>query len=167
MAEAIPGFRDVAMVNGEPVYLFKKVQLLTYHLHSQFALTHPELFRFQDIENLPIFADNVIPTMLHHLRILPLLMTPELSPRQVEIVTGLKEDLRSGRQTTAERSAIFRAAALDACEQIVEEAKQFPNASAFILELTAERLDAYLWRLAKTESFTNITRFCDRDTIFF
>ena len=167
MAEAIPAFRDVAMVDGEPVYLFKKIQLLALHLHTRFSVSNPELFRFQDIEQLSIFADNVIPMILHHLGIISLSTTDESSPCQLDIISGLQEDLKTGRETTAERSVIFRAAALDACEQIVEEARQFHNPSAFLANLTAEQLDAYLWRLAKKGSFRDITRFCDKETIFF
>jgi Potential Queuosine, Q, salvage protein family len=147
--------------------LFKKAQLLALQLHTRFSASNPELFRFQDIEQLPIFVDNVIPTILHHLGIIPLVLTEELSQHQREIISGLQEDLKMGRETTAERSAILRASALDACEQIVEEAKRFPDASTFLANLTTEQLDAYLWRLAKKGSFRDITRFCDKHTIFF
>src|SRR2546430_17417869 len=113
MVKAIPGFQDMAMVDGEPVYLFKKVQMLAMDLHSRFSKSNPELFHFHDIDEMPIFSDNVIPIALYHLKIIPLSVTNELNPRQIDIIEGLQEDLRTGRETTTERSYIFRAAAVD------------------------------------------------------
>lgn len=167
MVEAIPGFQDMAIVDGEPVYLFKKVQLLTLDLHLRFTKSNPELFQFYDFNELSIFSDNVIPTILNHLKIIPLSITENATPRQVDIVQGLQEDLRTGRETPMDRSYIFRAAAVDACEMIVQTAKAFPNAKGFIRNMTAEQVDAYLWQMAKHGSKRDVTRFCDANTIFF
>ena len=167
MAEALPGFRDVAIVDEEPVYLLKKIQLLTRDLYERFSKSHPEMFNFYDIGELTIFSDNVIPTILHHLKIIQLPIPCDATPRQVDILEGLQVDLRTGRETTAERSYIFRAAAVDACEIIVETAKTFPHAPSFIKNMTAAEINAYLWQLAKQGGLRDITRFTDPNTVFF
>jgi hypothetical protein len=167
MVEAIPGFRDMAVVDGEPVYLFKKIQLLTQDLYERFSKSHPDIFNFYDIDQLTIFSDNVIPTILHHLNIIRLDIPDDGTPRQIGITEGLQEDLRTGRETTEERSYVFRAAAVDACEIIVETAKSVPNAPQFLKNMTAEHIDAYLWQLAKKGELRDIIRFSDPNTVFF
>jgi hypothetical protein len=167
MVEAIPGFRDMAMIEGEPVYVFKKIQVLTLNLHTRFSSSYPELFCFHDIDELPIFSDNVIPTILNHFKILPLSISADAMSRQIDIIKGLQEDLRTGRETTMERSYIFRAAAVDACEIIVKTATELPTLSPSINNMTAHQLDAYLWRLAKQGSNRDIIRFSDPNTIYF
>lgn len=157
----------MAIVNGNPVYIFKKVQLLTLDLHTRFSKSHPELFQFYDIECLSIFSDNVIPTLLNYLKIIPLSIASDSTPTQVDIIEGLQEDLRSGRESTTERSFIFRAAAVDACGIIVQYARNLPGANTFIKAMKAEQLDAYFWRLAKKVSARNIIRFSDSNTVYF
>ena len=167
MAEAIPGFHDTALVDGEPVYVLKKIQLLAMDLHFRFSKSNPELFHFYDIEEIPIFSDNVVPTVLNHLKIIPLLVTKDSTPRQIGIIEGLQEDLRTGRETTTERSYIFRAAAVDACEIIVQIAREMPNAKDFIRNMTAQQIDAYLGKIAKQGSTRDVIRFCDPNTVYF
>jgi hypothetical protein len=167
MVDAIPGFRDMAIVDEKPVYLFKKIQLLTSDLHLRFSKSNPELFSFYDFDELPIFSDNVVPTILNHLNIIPLSVDLDSTLRQKHLVEGLLEDMRTGRETTMERSYTFRAAAVDACEIIVREAKEFPNANTFIRDMKAGQLDAYLWKIAKLGSTREVTRFSDPNTIYF
>ena len=167
MVEAIPGFRDVGVVDGEPVYMFKKIQLLAMDLHKRFSESRPELFYFHDIDELTIFSDNVIPTMLYHLGIITLSVDSDTTPRQVEIIQGLQEDLRTGRETTVERSYIFRAAAVDACEVMVQKAREKTDLAPFITSMTAEQIDAYLWQIAKKGATRKVTRFCDPNTVYF
>jgi len=167
MVEAIPGFRDMAVVDGEPVYLFKKIQLLTQDLYERFSKSKPDTFNFYDIDKLTIFSDNVIPTILHHLNIIRFDIPDDGTPRQIGIIKGLQEDLRTGRETTEERSYVFRAAAVDACEIIVATAKSVPHAPQFLKIMTAEQIDAYLWQLLKKGEFRDIIRFSDPNTVFF
>ena len=157
----------MAIVDEKPVYLFKKIQLLTSDLHLRFSKSNPELFHFYDFNELPIFSDNVIPTILNHLKIIPLSVAVDSTLRQRNLIEELLEDLRTGRETTMERSYIFRAAAVDACEIIVREAKEFPNANTFVRNMTAAQLDAYLWQVAKLGSAREVTRFSDPNTIYF
>jgi hypothetical protein len=167
IVEALPGFRDMALINDEPVYIFKKVQSLTMDLYKRFSSSQPELFAFYDIRDLTIFADNVIPTILHYLDIIPLAIPEDATSRQRELITELKEDLRTGRETTMERSYILRAVAVDACEIIVRTARGMEGGSGFVKEMTAEQLDAYLWQISKVGDMREIIRFCDLNTVFF
>lgn len=157
----------MAIINSKPVYLLKKIQLLVVDLHNRFSTTHPDLFSFHDISLLPIFADNVIPTILHHLRILPLTLPENCSPQQSAIIEGLKEDLRTGRETTFERSYVFRAAALDACEEIVKIAKGMGGAPEWVRGMSAVDLYGYLWKVAKVGMWRDVIRFSDPNTVFF
>lgn len=167
MVEAIPGFRDAALVDGEPVYLLKKVQLLATNLHFRFSKSNPELFHFFDVGEIPICSDNVVATVLNHLKIISLSVTKDSTPRQIGIIEGLQEDLQTGRETTTERSYIFRAAAVDVCEIILQIAQEMPNAKDFIRNMTAQQLDAYLWHIAKQGSTRDVIRFCDPNTVYF
>ena len=157
----------MAQIDTEIVYIFKKIQLLSMDLYSRFSKSNPELFNFYDISDLPIFSDNVIPTILHHLDIISLSIKPDTTARQKEILQGLEEDLKTGRETTMERSYIFRAAAVDACEEIVRIARGMSDVNSFISNMTAEQIDAYLWQVAKKGNMRNIIRFCDPNTIYF
>lgn len=157
----------MALVDGRPVYLFKKIQLLTQDLYERFSTSHPEMFNFYDIDELTIFSNNVIPTILHHLNIIRLDIPADGTPRQIDIINSLQEDLRTGRETTTERSYVFRATAVDACEIIVQTAKNSPNAPPFVRNMTAEQMDAYFWQLAKKGILRDIVRFSDPNSIFF
>jgi len=157
----------MCIIDNEPVYILKKVQLLASDLYFHFSSTKPELFNFFDIREAPIFSDNVIPTILNHLKIIPLSTPSETNSRQKQVIEELQKDLRTGRPTTRERSYVFRAAAVDACEVIVQRARGMSDGKAFIRAMTAGQLDAYLWQIAKQGETRDITRFCDANTVYF
>jgi len=162
MLTALPAFRDMAIINTKPVYLLKKILLLVLDLHTRFSTSHPTLFSFHDISHLPIFADNVIPTLLHHLRILPLTAPANATPTQVQLLQELREDLGTGRATTRERSYVFRAAAVDACEEVVRRARERGMEGVRSVDV-----DGYLWKVAKVGEMRDIVRFSDPNTVFF
>jgi hypothetical protein len=152
------------IIDNEPVYILKKVQILAFDLSRRFASPNPELFNFYNIGESPIFSDNVIPTILN---IIPLSIPSDANSREKQIIEELQEDLRTGRPTTRERSFIFRAAAVDACEVIVQRAKEMSDGKPFMKNMIAEQLDAYLWRAAKQGETRDVTRFCDANTVYF
>ena len=167
MVSALPAFRDMTIIDNQPVYLLKKIQLLVSDLHTRFSLTHPDLFNFNDINSLPIFSDNVIPTMLHHLHILPLTLPATATPQQIQLIQDLKEDLRTGRETTRERSYILRAAAVDTCEEIVQTARRMGELPEWLKGIRSVDVDGYLWKVAKVGELRDIVRFSDPNTVFF
>jgi hypothetical protein len=163
--EALPAFRDMAVINDEPVYIFKKVQLLCMDLYTRFSSCAD--FNFFDIGECSIFSDNVIPTMLYHLDIIPLCVSDDGTAGQRAVIEGLKEDLETGRETCLERSFLFRAVAVDVCEIIVRYAREFEGGREWVREMTAGQIDAYLWHIAKEDGMRDVIRFCDTNTVFF
>ncbi|KAF8947149.1 hypothetical protein BGZ47_010167 [Haplosporangium gracile] len=158
LINTFPAFQDYAEIDGEKVYVFKKAFLLASSLERRFGATEP-IFAFKGLEKSPIFADNVIPTMMVHFGILVL---PE----------SLKHTVQEDGVTTVEESYRLRAAAVDGCRVIVEKAnlKGEDKISKVEFEETGMSscdLDVYLWRVAKEPQYRKIPRFHCKDTIFF
>jgi Queuosine salvage protein len=159
---ALPAFRDIGEVNSKPVYILKKVELLSWNLYSQIGPSHPGLFSFYDVDQLTVFADNVIPTILHHLEILPLSVPTDATEKQTDLINELKEDVTTGRESTLEMSWILRAAAMDVCDEIVKRTRERD-----VEAMTCEKLDAYLWREGKKSEMRDLVRYCFKDTLVF
>ncbi|RUP43059.1 hypothetical protein BC936DRAFT_137697 [Jimgerdemannia flammicorona] len=150
---AFPGFRDMAKVDGQNVYLFKKAQILAYHLYILFRTQDPARFDFVDIASLTIFSDNVIPTMLAHLGVVRI---PDSLARRIAV----HEDIGTADATR------LRAAAIFACEEIVR-ATRGESGLGPVRDMTEADLDVYLWRLGKVGAYREVTRFELRDTVYF
>ncbi|KAI8140631.1 hypothetical protein BJV82DRAFT_580988 [Fennellomyces sp. T-0311] len=153
LVKALPGLRDVYTINGQHVYILKKAQILVYHLWMFFHDQEPDRFDFADIDNLTVFADNVVPTLLVHLGIL-------------EIPDDWKTDIESGKDLGEVRATTLRAASIVACEEIVRRTKQDPSATS-VTRMNEGDLDVYLWRLGKEGDYRKIPRFALRDTVMF
>ncbi|KAI1316251.1 hypothetical protein EDD11_010298 [Mortierella claussenii] len=157
LIETFPAFQDVAELDGQVVYVFKKALLLASSLERRFAATEP-IFAFKDIAGSPIFADNVIPTMMVHLGIL-------------ELPENLKHTVLEGGITTVEESYRLRAAAIDGCREVVEMANNEQNKIGSVnfgeKGMLNVDLDVYLWRVAKEPHYRKVPRFACKDTIFF
>lgn len=114
----MPLYRDVALYHGQPVPLYKRAQLLTADM--ALAFDHQGPGAFHDLDDLTIFADNLVPHVLRVdglLRYEPDLVTrindgeliPAGSPEETEIravglhaVERLADALRAqGTQVTA------------------------------------------------------------------
>ncbi|KAF9990960.1 Histone H2A.V [Mortierella antarctica] len=143
LINTFPAFQDYAEVDGKTVYVFKKALLLASSLERRFAKTEP-MFAFKDIKDSPIFADNVIPTLMTHLGILVL---PE----------NLKHTMEEGGVTSVEESYRLRAASIDACREVVERANDKSNKVGTVnygeQGMLAVDLDVYLWRVAKEPQY--------------
>ncbi|KAG0329425.1 hypothetical protein BG004_002337 [Podila humilis] len=159
LIETFPAFQDWAVVDGEELFVFKKALLLASSLERKFG-TSEEIFRFTDLAKSPIFADNVIPTMMVHLGILVL---PE----------NLKHTMEDGKPTSVEESYRLRAAAIDGCREIAEVAnkgrdgKKVGAVDFGIKGMNTADLDVYIWRVAKEPHYRKVPRFACKDTIFF
>jgi len=202
LVRGIPAFRDMATVQGHQIYCFKKA-LLTIHSiarrfdgagdHSSVSIPVP-----RGTDNLPIFVDNVIPSLLVHLGVVDLsTSTPSLglaglfpdtgSPEKLETLLAEaaapaenakaardrpKEVPEEGPELTTEQAYVLRAAAVDACERIVQLAKGLDVGGRADLgwmgELRAPEVDAWLWAVAKDRpDYRRLTRFVLRDTPYF
>ncbi|KAF9100278.1 hypothetical protein BGX23_000041 [Mortierella sp. AD031] len=158
LINTFPAFQDCAEIDGEKVYVFKKALLLASSLERRFGAKEP-IFAFKNLEASPIFADNVIPTMMAHFGILVL---PE----------SLKHTVQEGGVTSVEECYRLRAAAIDGCREIVERANQKGENKIGTVEfgekgMSSPDLDVYLWRVAKEPQYRKIPRFHCKDTIFF
>ncbi|CUA70477.1 hypothetical protein RSOLAG22IIIB_04215 [Rhizoctonia solani] len=138
LVKAIPGFRDMGVVDGQPVYVFKKALFLVHAVALRFktstGITVP------DTTNLPVFSDNVLPSMLVHLGILDISNGPvglrdafpdAGNPEKINKLyeAPAVEEAKRGSPTrespvlNARDAYILRAAAVDACEEIVRIAR--------------------------------------------
>ncbi|KIJ39849.1 hypothetical protein M422DRAFT_32453 [Sphaerobolus stellatus SS14] len=185
---AIPAFRDMALVNGQPIYVFKKALFLLHGIQQRLGLGSSGIPAL-DASNLPIFADNVIPSILVHLGVIDLSnaklpsvppsfkaqsnldtlldVAPKLSPEELKKLKNLKP--KEGPILTVDDSYVLRAAAIDACEIILEEAHKIEAEEfAWLKKLTLPQLDAWLWAGAKDRpDYRELERFVFRDTNFF
>ena len=78
-----------------------------------------------------------------------------------------------GPVLTEEQSYILRAAALDACERIIQVARTLDEDGLhmdqkWIRNITLPELDLWLWAVAKDRTdYRELERFVERDTVFF
>ncbi|PCH43980.1 hypothetical protein WOLCODRAFT_133053 [Wolfiporia cocos MD-104 SS10] len=196
LVRVVPAFRDMALVDGQPVYCFKKALLTIHAIALRFGSADPAPFSVPRTENLPIFADNVIPSMLVHLGVIDLsTSTPalglaslfpdagksetleallEAAPEAVGDTKGPKpkEVPKEGPVLSVEQAYILRAAAIDACELIVQAAREL-GASAgehasLYTTVTVPELDAWIWAVAKDRAdYRKLERFVLKNTPFF
>ncbi|KAK0195235.1 hypothetical protein F5146DRAFT_1024735 [Armillaria mellea] len=176
LVRAIPGFRDMALVNGHPIYCFKKALFLINGIRVRFGAASSSPFPIPPTSHLPIFSDNVIPSLLVHLGVIDLSASPILrgvfpdSHSEKKIASLLETSDVSSRQglpregpkLTAEQSFVLRAAAIDACEMIVAAAE------SAALGITLSDLDAWVWQIAKDrDDYRQLERFAEKGTVFF
>lgn len=162
------------------VYCFKKA-LLTIHTLARRFSGASSIPIPPGSDGLPIFADNVIPSLLIHLGVLDLSSTPPslgltgLFPGAGSPDTLLAEapaqeldvEVEEGPVLTAEQAYVLRAAAVDACERIVEVARGQDGAEdvAWMREVSAPEVDGWLWAVAKDRAdYRKLGRFVLRDT---
>jgi hypothetical protein len=145
LVKAFPGLHDHYTFQEDTVYLFKKAQILVYHIWFTLRDQVPDLFEFKDINELTVFADNVIPTMLAHLGIL-------------EVSKEWQDMVESNQDLTEEVATTLRAASVVACDEIVKASNGLT---------TTGGLDVYLWRLGKVGDYRKVPRFQLKDTVMF
>lgn len=123
---AMPYFRDVAKYHGRKVPFYKRAQITASDL--ALALDGEGWGRFDDLDELTIFADNLVP---HVLRVDGLLGYDDHLTNLVE----RGEPLTAGSVEEIE----IRAVALDAVEQMVAALR------AGGVEVSARELDVAIW----------------------
>ncbi|GAA5859445.1 hypothetical protein JCM1840_004620 [Sporobolomyces johnsonii] len=166
LAETFPAFRDAHLVDGEPVYLFKKALWLLTIITLRFSsdTASPPPFPLPKIEDLPVFADNVLPTLLVHLNILTLASSTDPALSSLSLSSATPPLLSS---TSATR---LRAAALDACASIVRRAHalgEHHEGREWLETWTEQQLDGWLWGLGKRDEFRSVERVAERGTVYY
>jgi hypothetical protein len=121
---AMPFYRDVARYDGLEVPFYKRAQITASDLAAAFGGRGPG--RFEDVERLTAFADNLVPHVLRHDGLL--VVEPALAEhiaRETLLPAGSREEVE------------LRAAAVHAVERLVEEIRaRGGNASARALDQT-------------------------------
>jgi hypothetical protein len=176
------------------IYCFKKALFLIHALTIRFGSITPPPFPIPSTTHIPVFADNVLPSLLIHLGVIDLSASPSLSllfpgagsnekltsllgacpPKSSE--PELKTVPKEGPILTSNQAYMLRAAAIDACEQIVHVARSLDPASLstggvsleWIKEITLPDLDMWIWAVAKDRpDYRKLERFVLRDSVFF
>ena len=138
------------------VYCFKKALFLIHAMTLRFGSSSPPPFPLPDTTKVPIFTDNVIPSLLIRLGVLDLsrakdaglrnifsgaasdanvnslLAVPKDTPAKGTAVAPdtkpEKKPPKEGPVLTLDQAYILRAAAVDACEKIAEYARELDEA---------------------------------------
>ncbi|KAI6044686.1 hypothetical protein EDC04DRAFT_2561154 [Pisolithus marmoratus] len=195
---AFPAFRDMAVIDNQPVYCFKKALFLIHAIVIRFGIRNTPLFQLPNSSQIPVFTDNVLPSMLVHFgvvdlsrstahglhtifpdapdnaRVASLLALPPPLPNS-DSRTGSDSKLfpSEGPVLNEEQAYILRAAALDACERIIQVARTLHDDSLqedqkWIQTITLPELDLWLWSVAKDRAdYRKLERFVLKDTVFF
>ncbi|GAA5979927.1 hypothetical protein JCM11641_007588 [Rhodosporidiobolus odoratus] len=169
LASTFPAFADAHVVDGEPVYLFKKALWLLTVITLRFADEKPS-FPLPEVDdtNLPIFADNVLPSLLVHHGIISLSASthPSLSALSLADPSTLL--------LPHEAATGLRAASLTACSAMVirahELAKDDDGVSGgkeWLSTWTERKLDGFLWNWGKGEEGKAVARVGERGTVYY
>ncbi|WFD29090.1 hypothetical protein MSPP1_000095 [Malassezia sp. CBS 17886] len=167
----VPGFNDSTTVDFTPAYVMKKALYLVHALREKVAQSPAgELpsaaaqmgahWQSKDAAALPMFIDNVIPTMLLYQRVL------DMSSSDVSALHAWSPDASAPVLSGADAYRV-RAGALTAGAQIVARAHacaKTDEARAWLASLTEVGLDGYLWSSAKEPALRAIPRLAERGT---
>ncbi|KAJ7188477.1 hypothetical protein C8R46DRAFT_1054817 [Mycena filopes] len=182
LVRAFPAFQDMAVVNGQSIYCFKKALFLIHAISVRFGSTNPAPFPVPSTSHLPVFSDNVLPSLLIHLGVIDISGSPNLSllfaqgsPEQLQALLATAEPgdddtskalLADGPVVTDSQAYILRAAAIDACELIIGVARTLEE--QWLRDITLPALDMWLWAVAKDRAdYRQLGRFAERNTVFF
>ena len=177
------------------VYCFKKALLTLHTIALRLGRSDSSAVPVPRTDHLPIFSDNVIPSLLIHLGVIDLrtadasLRLPQLFPEaqnperlgallaaaqpEEPVVAKIKSVPDEGPLLTVEQAYVLRAAAIDACELIVQYAKTLDVSGAtedlsWMKNMTLPELDAWVWAVAKDRpDYRKLERFALRDTAYF
>jgi len=143
----MPYFCDVELYDAVKVPFYKRAQLAAADL--SLAFEGRGLGRFDDLQNLTIFADNLVP---HVLRVDHILVYPEMLIQHIE----------SGKLIPAGSAAEIeiRACALHTVEQL----KAALNASGHAI--TSMELDFLLWNRGQQPAYKSIPRHRTRSVFY-
>ncbi|KAJ6497883.1 hypothetical protein C8R45DRAFT_143460 [Mycena sanguinolenta] len=185
LVRAFPAFQDMAVVNGQQIFCFKKALFLIHAISVRFRSADPPPFPVPSTSHLPVFSDNVLPSLLVHLGVIDISRSPNLStlfpnagaPDQLAPLlatakpgTGDVKFLpKEGPVLSADQAYALRAAAIDACERITEVAHTLDEPSLeWLSDLQLPSLDMWIWAVAKDRAdYRQLERFVLRDTVFF
>jgi hypothetical protein len=147
LLSAMPFFQDVAEYQGLSVPLYKRAQITASDLSLAFG--GEGLGTFEDLDELTIFADNLVPHVLHVDGLLD--YDPALAER---IDAG--ELILAGSAAEIE----LRAVALHTVEQLVTLLRKDGH------QITAQQFDVFLWNRGQAQRYRKTPRHRTR-TVFY
>ncbi|KAG9046625.1 hypothetical protein FS837_003947 [Tulasnella sp. UAMH 9824] len=190
LVKAFPAFQDMSLIDGTPVYVFKKALFLIHAIVLRFSPS--KAVPIPDTSALPVFSDNVLPSMLVHLGVIDLSECTVGSlkgifldskdqlyaflssgPVPSEAAGANKAPPKEGPHLSKEEAYVLRASAVDACELIVEAARviEVPEdeiKQAWLRNITLPQLDGWLWAVAKDRlDYRSLERFVETSTVFY
>ncbi|KAJ1951259.1 hypothetical protein EC988_004096 [Linderina pennispora] len=154
LVNAFPSLRDAAEINGKPVYLFKKAQLIAYDVFQRFKDSE-KIFNFPDVAEMTLFADNVVPAMVQNHG----MMTP---------CDAIQKKIDSSEELTLEETTAMRAASIVAAQLVVDyanstECKTTPGK----FPINQATLDNFWWKEGKDPELRKINRLVCKNTVYF
>ena len=183
---------DISILSmSAAIYCFKKALFLIHAITIRFGSLSPPPFPIPDTTCLPIFSDNVLPSLLVHLQVIDLsssslstlfphsrseeCLKTLLKPLPLDTGHNKTQSYKEGPVVTMEQSYTLRASAIDACELIVEAARSLDVNSLgesenlrWINEITLPELDMWIWAVAKDRpDYRALPRFASKDTVYF
>jgi hypothetical protein len=164
-------------------------------LTVRFGSITPPPFPVPSTTHLPVFADNVLPSLLIHLGVIDCSASPSLSslfpgvgssealdsllaagpPQSGEPKSEAKVVPKAGPVLTLDQAYILRATAIDACEQIVQVARSLERSTSsgefsveWTKEITLPDLNMWIWAIARDRpDYRKLERFVLKNTVFF
>ncbi|KDN37653.1 hypothetical protein K437DRAFT_259708 [Tilletiaria anomala UBC 951] len=177
LVRGIPGFADMHLVDGkQPVYLFKKAFFFVYSIHARFAGNSSFPVRLPSVNDLPMFVDNVIPTMIKHFGMIDISESSSAALQQwanpSTKPTSSANGVEEGPELSHDEAYRVRAAALDAGVAITARAKELaqaePERYGWMSTMVEVDVDGYLWAVAKDDqALRKVPRLVEKQTIMY
>lgn len=165
---------------------------MIHAISIRFGDISPSPFPVPSTAHLPVFTDNVLPSLLIHLGVIDISASPTLAPlfpdagtppkltnllgEAPSISPASKDENKvlpkEGPILTETQAYMLRAAAIDACELIIDEARNTGDADGGVMDWVRDiqlpELDMWIWAVAKDRrDYRELPRFSLRNTEFF
>ncbi|TFK25496.1 hypothetical protein FA15DRAFT_617507 [Coprinopsis marcescibilis] len=158
IVRAIPGFRDMYTVDGEPAYIFSKALFLLNAIFTRFGSISPPPFPVPSTSDLPAFADGLLPPLLVQLGVIDLsnsqlndLWPAVDSPAKLVKNGGDKTErqvLREGPAVTQDQAYLLRAASIVAVDSFPRIASKLSSKN--VPTFTVPQINSWLSSIAKS-----------------
>ncbi|TKY88919.1 hypothetical protein EX895_002160 [Sporisorium graminicola] len=169
IASTFPEFRDTHHIQpiDTDVYVFKRIFFLLHSLYVKFG-QHPDLYIPNTFQTLPMFVDNVLPTLCVWLHLFdqPAPPAPDSmhtlyhwmahSHQHADLARDVLESMPNnmpGPTLSPDETYALRAATLNLGAALVERAKVLAKQDGleWLHRLNEVDLDGYLWAVAKDD----------------
>ncbi|GEM08565.1 DUF2419 family protein [Rhodotorula toruloides] len=165
LALTFPAFRDVHLVDDQPVLILKKalwlipVIALTFRAREGINMA----FKVPDVAGVPVFADNVIPTLLIHHGILDLSTSSDPALRSLSLANPSSLSLPTASATR------LRAASIVACAAVIKRAHELATTTGkdWLANWTEQDLDGWLWSEGKRGGLRDVERIAEKGTVYY